>query len=477
MTAFAAIEAVRYPHRNPSLVAWAATGLGRAAVLAAAGALLGLYDAWLAFQVVPLAGLVLVQPHLRSAALSLAGVAVLYSVAADKQVSFLDPAVPGAVFLPPAAAAIWVGALYLCFRAARKYASLPEIVRTYPQVCLHAVLWAVLAVAWFIPAEATGIEGVGRLAAACFPFLVWRCAYLLLAGRRGTAAGTRFRDHLYYLCPPWGGTSTPYGKGYDTLREAATETPEAVARAQMAGLKLLCLAWIWTGVDELLALAFGSKGLGLPRLATLVAAGTKDVALPVLWASLVVDLIRRVLAIAIAGHIVVGGLRLFGFYVLRNTYKPLLSESLVDFWSRYYYYFKELLVEFFFYPTYLAWFRRRPALRLYTAVFAAACLGNTYFHVLTDLPELARAGLAQAPGLLAPRVFYTALLAAGVAISMQRQRTLRGAGAAPPATGVRLRRIAGVWLFFAVINIWNVSPGEASFSACTSFFFSLLGWR
>jgi hypothetical protein len=42
------------------------------------------------------------------------------------------------------------------------------------------------------------------------------------------------------------------------------------------------------------------------------------------------------------GHMIIGTLRLFGFNVFRNTYKPLLSESILEFWNRYYYYFKEL---------------------------------------------------------------------------------------------------------------------------------------
>ena len=44
---------------------------------------------------------------------------------------------------------------------------------------------------------------------------------------------------------------------------------------------------------------------------------------------------------------IVGYLRLCGFNVFRNTYKPLLAETMVEFWNRYYYYFKELLVNFF----------------------------------------------------------------------------------------------------------------------------------
>ena len=111
---------------------------------------------------------------------------------------------------------------------------------------------------------------------------------------------------------------------------------------------------------------------------------------------------------------IVGCIRLLGFNVFRNTYKPLLAESIVEFWNRYYYYFKELLVEFFFYPTYLRSSWARPGIRMFLAVFAAAFIGNMYYHVLGS-PETVLsfdlAGFLEAMGpklriLLSPRTRY-----------------------------------------------------------------------
>lgn len=479
MTAAQLYDRGRHLHRHPLVIAWAATALGRATVVATTAALLMRHDVWTALEVAILAAIVQARPTWRNAALSLAGATVLYRVAADKQASYLDVARVGTSLLPLGASVVWAGLLYLGFRAARRFGSLPGVVRTHPQVALHALLWAVLAGAWFIPAHAEGLAGVLRLTAACFPFFIWRCGYLLQTGQRGTAAATAFHDHVPYLLPAWGGSSTPYGKGYDALREASGDTAAAVAASQLAGLKLLGLAWIWKGVQvSVAAAAYGHTGLGLSSIAQLIAAGPGATATVAgAWAGVIVELVLRVCSLASAGHFVIGALRLCGVYAFRNTYKPLLSESLVDFWNRYYYYFKELMVEFFFYPTYLTWFRSRPALRLYAAVFASACLGNTYYHVLSTLPQLAAAGPAGAARLMAPRVFYTVLLAAGVCLSMRRQRTLRGVDRAPATRLVRLRRIAGVWLFFALINIWNVTPLNLSFSARSAFFLSLFGWR
>ena len=58
------------------------------------------------------------------------------------------------------------------------------------------------------------------------------------------------------------------------------------------------------------------------------------------------------------------------------------SATLVEFWNRYYYYFKELLVRFFFMPVFMQLggkLRDWPRLRLFVAVFAAAFVGNIYY--------------------------------------------------------------------------------------------------
>ena len=52
-------------------------------------------------------------------------------------------------------------------------------------------------------------------------------------------------------------------------------------------------------------------------------------------------------------------------------------ETVVGFWNRYYYYFKEIMVDFFFFPTFVSWFRKRPVLRLFAAVFMAVAVAFT----------------------------------------------------------------------------------------------------
>jgi hypothetical protein len=170
----------------------------------------------------------------------------------------------------------------------------------------------------------------------------------------------------------------------------------------------------------------------------------------------------------------VGCLRLFGFRVFRNTYKPFLSRSIVDFWGRYDYYFKELLVEFFFYPCYLRHFRAWPRVRLFAAVFAAAFAGNMYMHVLSHR-QIDEHGLVATLAVIWPRTVYCLLLAVGIYVSMRRQQRSRAAAESAPSALVRVRQMVGVWTFFALIHIWNVRPYEITFAQRNAFLLSLFG--
>lgn len=197
-----------------------------------------------------------------------------------------------------------------------------------------------------------------------------------------------------------------------------------------------------------------------------------------MWLSLYLELIWETLSLAAKGHAWVGVIRLCGFNIFRNTYKPLLAQTILEFWNRYYYYFKELMMDCFFLPTYARYFRNWPRLRVIAAVFAAAFFGNMYYHLLQHKEPLVLGDWAKLWGLLGARLIYCALLTAGIAFSMQRQQRQRNQTPAPgaaPATQLRrLRRIAGVWTFFALINFWNVI-GPLTIAERTRLFFSLFG--
>jgi hypothetical protein len=423
-------------------------------------------------------------PGRRRALLALAALYVVVKRPLKEMAPAVDLARPGA----PAAAVLVVLACFAIVAAvyvvARRFPALPAAVRARPQLWLHGLFWAFVLLRGWSP-ERPGVLALALSGLVlALPFLLWRLGYLLLSGQRGRMADTRASDHLLYLYPAYGGSNTPYGKGLDHLARHEATTDEALARSQLAGLKLLLLAAIYQGLLDLMAglvhaeprAALGAHGLGLPRLEALLPLGGQA-PWAASWTALYLGLVWDVLKLAARGHEIVGILRIFGFNVFRNTYKPLLAPSVVEFWNRYYYYFKELLVEFFFFPTYVRRFRRHPRLRILAATLAAAGLGNLYYHLLqNDAFLLTLDGAGLLPWLTA-RACYCLALALGIYVSMRREQARRGVAAgAAVSMRVRVRRIAGVWTFFALISIWG-DASAAGFGQRVDFFLSLFGLR
>lgn len=381
-----------------------------------------------------------------------------------------------------------LGLLYLVYLAALRLPRLPALLRRSPQLFLHLVFWALLIILWWTPAEASLWRSALVLFALSMPYLLWRCGYLLLSAQRCKVAATRFGDHLIYLWPLWGGTLTPYGKGLEYLSKYEAKTAEVFARSVLAGVKLALLGLLWIVVEKLFNAAIYNEakwafltplawhGLGVPRLSAIVN-GSAPASLWITWVSLYCELIRDVIDIAGDGHGFVALLRIFGFNVFRNTYKPLFAESIIDFWSRYYYYFKELMFEIFFSPTYLNYFRRHPRLRMLAALFAAAFLGNTYYHVVQSRNSLVAGEFAALDHVLGPRLVYCLFLTVGIYFSMLRQQR-RGDDQENISPGqARLRRIgriAWVWTFFGFLTFWSLKT-DVGLLAKARFFISFFG--
>jgi len=133
------------------------------------------------------------------------------------------------------------------------------------------------------------------------------------------------------------------------------------------------------------------------------------------------------------------------------------------------------MVTFFFLPTYAVLGRRLgnwPRLRLFAAVFAAAFVGNVYYHLIRVSERMAEGRVLEELLEHRSRVFYCFLLALGVFVSMLRQQRLRQAPASGKAN--RILRIAGVWTFFGLIFIWNVR-GRGTFINRVDFFLNMVG--
>ena len=369
--------------------------------------------------------------------------------------------------------------VWLMYQFAAKLNKLPVFVKKHPLLLLHACYWGLLGIVWQLNAIGGRPYSILYAIALTFPFLIWRFGYLLQAGQQNKVVKTAFKDQFFVLWPPYGGTDTPFGKGLDFLSKSEAKDTESLAKSQLAGIKLIMLYWLWIGVSQLLnRFVFSSNAsysLGITRLPSLIEHGHQTPWL-LSWLSLYAELIAQVLRHAINGLKIIAILRLFGFNVFRNTYKPLLAETVVEFWNRYYYYFKELMSSQFFMPTFMQlgkWLSNKPKLRLSLAVFAAAGLGNMYFHLIKQAENMANGHVLQTIYEMRSRFFYCFLLAIGIIFSMLREQN-RQARPHSISQFAKSLRIAGVWTFFSLIFIWNANGG-ATFLQRTDFFLGLFG--
>ena len=471
-------------HENPRLIGFASTRAGQFLVWLTATLLLS-PNRRVALLVSPVLGLLFMFPARRRTILALGALAAFFKIGSDRGLA--EP-LPLAIGL-----ATVLMSSYCYFILASRYRNLPGIVQRFPMAIAHLPTLILIGVLWFRWVGVGPRELSPPLAAALslLPFLMWRWSYLLFSGRRGHVEGTRFRDHIFYLLPSFGGSNVPFGKGYDYLSGHVADDRNAIARSQLAGLKLLVLVILWRFVKRMLeAAAYGTHNakinyflggwdMGLVPLVTQLASDSPgDVSLAVGLAMILLSLFEHVLFIAIFGHLIIGCLRLFGFNVFRNTYKPLLAESLVEYWNRFYYYFKELLVEFFFYPAFLAAARLPATMRIFVSIMAAAFLGNFYYHFIRDMRLYLESPGEDIIAMLLPWLLYAFFLGIGIFVSMVREKKRRRNKLSHRSAGaralVRVRRILGVWAFYGFLLIWIAGPPSITIGSRWQFLQALI---
>ena len=269
-------------------------------------------------------------------------------------------------------------------------------------------------------------EGSAR--AVAFNFLpvfgayLWCIAYSLLDLR--SKSHDRFTLQAGAYQPFWGSANTPFVKGAAYLRRIEAKNAEQLAIAQIKGLKLLAWSVILDLFLNFVCIPFVHGYLGIPFYEFTFHQSVHRLPFPwyMGWGSLIAEFLERMMDFSIFGHRIVAVCRMAGFMALRNTYRPLASRSLAEFWNRYYYYFKELLVDCFFYPTFARYFKQRGHWRLFAATFAAAGFGNAFFHFFRDLNYIDDLGFWKALAGFQSYVFYTCVLAAGIGISQMREQ-------------------------------------------------------
>lgn len=282
------------------------------------------------------------------------------------------------------------------------------------------------------------------------PYL-WFLAYAL--ADVATLKRVPFWRHLGVFHPFWGSTMTPFGKGVSYLEKFEAKTPEELAVTQLKGLKLA--AWTVLLAIVLRAVQIVVHGhLAIPSFDETFVGYLAGAGYPryLSWASLIAYFFEDVLSMAVWGGAIIACARMVGFRLLRNTYRPLEAVTLAEFWNRYYFYYKELLVDHFFYPVFLRYFRTNRRLRMFFATFMAACVGNLLFHFIRDIRFVVELGWWNALSGEASHAFYTLLLALGVGASQ-----LWGGGRERAQRHLRNRVFGAVWvmLFFCVLHVFD----------------------
>jgi hypothetical protein len=319
-----------------------------------------------------------------------------------------------------------------------------------PGHLVHTALWTLVAV-W----------------ASCF----WFLAYAAVDQKAKLAQSDTVR--ALYMRPVWGGDVAPIGKGLSFLSRFEARDQEALAATRLKALKLA----VWTAIlswtyQVLAAVLHGA--LGVPRLGAMILGPDYAASLPLTlrWAGLFANYALDLLIIAAWGHAVVAIVRMMGYAIPRNTVNPMASRSIAEFWNRYYYYFKEVLVDFFFYPAFVRFFKSSPRLRIAFATFCAAGIGNFLYHLIFASHVFAKGSPALELDRFVTLAFYVCMLSAGLIASQIWGRK------SSPADGVwrhDIRPRMQVILFFCFLKIFDSVWLEGDLSDRFTFLFGLFG--
>ena len=301
---------------------------------------------------------------------------------------------------------------------------------------------------------------------------IWFLPYAIV-DQRSRDPNTRLLQ-LATLRPFWSPGYLPFGKGAAFLRKSLSKTPTELAITQLKAVKLLLWANGLFALREGLVWLFQDT-LQVPRLGQALDAfvGAQPHPLPMSWAALVLSTAKLSLQVAMWAHLFIGIARLAGYRLPRGSWRPLESRTLMDYFNRFHYYFKELLVDLFFVPTFFKVFRNHQRIRMFFATFMAAGVGNALWHFLRDIDLLHTLGPGAAVETYTSYLFYSGVLATGVGLSQVRANL----GFRPSSTVAgRLCSFVFVWSFVTCLHIFGDASRDHTLRERMSFLISLFGF-
>jgi len=442
--------------KNPQLVALAQTPPGKLLLLAVFSVVLAvLQPSWL--RVTPFLVLTSFFPRHRRAVVSL-GTGVL--ALALPNLRGFDPRQTGATLVVFSFAAV------LC-TGVRSASGKRRLNR--PVSLLICVVLAYSAIIGWRPGLFAEDSFAWRVAEALATYQ-WFIGFALLDRLSTSADPTPLQVGRFM--PFWGSTVTPFPKGAANLRKIEAHDGESLAITQLKGVKLVLWCLVLAALYQLFrSVVYEHLGVlemssALQRIADGQSPGWRAC-----WASVLCNFADQLFFLTVLGHRIIACCRMAGFSALRNTYRPFESRTVAEFWNRYYYYFKELLVDFFYYPAFIRYFKKHPWLRRNFAVFAAVFFGDMYYH-FARTPELVRDhGFQRALGMMSIYGVQCAMLAVAICISQSRSRG-RSEGKGPVARWLAVTRVVAFYCFmFAFVD----ESFRFSLGVHLKFFGALLG--
>lgn len=481
--------------RCQRLTAWVQTGPGKVAAVAAFGLLLRLNGSPVFLELTVTAGLIALFPQHRKLLLGVASAFWLLFFSGRVGLSLIKRVAASEGFQ--------AGPLLLCaclLAFAGMFCALGLFLRTVGRrprsfIGRRPILAMVGSfVCLLMLAGAAPLHGLGKL--ALWMLLALACQYLWLFAYAISDCTSKtpapYPGNFGIFFPFWMGSATPIGKGAALLGRVEARTPEDLATGQLNALKLL----IWLLVLNVVlvatrALVYGAEpaavraccealGFRLPTLLapTLEAALDQSAAgarlpLQLAWASVLMHFAESTLVLTIKGNTIVACCRMAGFRILRNTYKPFYAITVAEFWNRFYFYFKELLVEFFFFPSYVRYFKKHRRLRQIAATIAAATVGNMVYHFCRDIEYVFDLGFVKALAGFQVYACYALVLGAAIAVSQ-----LRGKRVPPESLPLHRRAVAtaGVLAFYCLLEIFDYEGRSHSLHTHLAFFWNLFSF-
>ena len=243
---------------------------------------------------------------------------------------------------------------------------------------------------------------------------------------------------------------------------------DQVALARIKGLKLLYWGVVLTFVRDLIeAIAYGGSrwpilydlrtpfGYVPPIAHALSMIRYTEFSVIQAWSIVLIDFAMLTVTFVASGHVAVGVYRMLGFDLPRNTQHLFKTRSVADFFQRYYHFYKEFILKYFFYPAFFLGPRAYPRLRIFLATLLSVGVVNGLVGFFLDYsPSGIEYSLLNELNSNKSHLIYCLLMSAGIAASLilNLDRTPE------PISGLRrLWILLRVFMFFAVIRVFDLS--------------------